>query len=94
MKRKRIYLLIFGILLVFLFSFVFDIGYRVDNDKSHFYGFPAEWLGLYTDGTYGFMGLGLLFNIALFYLVCLILFEIFKSILSRVKKHFTSLKRS
>ena len=78
MKTKKIYLLSLSIILVLIFSFIFDFGYRIDDDKSRFYGFPAEWLGLYSDGTFSFMWLGLLLNIALFYLLFLLLLKIFK----------------
>lgn len=77
-KKSSLYLLIVSIFLVLIFSFVFDIGHRVGSDNSRFYGFPAEWMGLYSDGTFSFMLLGLLFNIALFYLICFVLLKIFK----------------
>ncbi|CAM3207090.1 hypothetical protein FITA111629_09960 [Filibacter tadaridae] len=75
-NNKRNFILILSIVFVFLFTFIPSFGLRVD-EGSRFWGFPAEWLGIYEYGGFSFKLLGFLFNIAFFYLIFLLLTKIF-----------------
>lgn len=79
-NKKRIYFLILSFVGVLCFSFIPGFSIRTE-DKSRFFGFPAEWLGLYGHGGFSFKGVGFLLNITLFYLIFLFIDKTFKRVL-------------
>ncbi len=62
------YILILSIVCVLGISFIPGIGIRIEGGST-FLGFPADWLSLYKNGGFSFLWLGLIFNIAFFYLM-------------------------
>ncbi|MBM7599172.1 hypothetical protein JOC34_001540 [Virgibacillus halotolerans] len=80
-RITKISILILSVIAVLCFSFIPDFGVRTEGG-SHFFGFPAEWLGLYGNAGFSFMGLGFLFNIAFFYFIFLFVFKFLIKIFS------------
>ena len=67
-SKNRVYVLILSIICVLCFSFVFNIGLRID-EMTLIPSFPSEWLGIHENGGFSFMWLGFLFDIVFFYLI-------------------------
>lgn len=74
----KIVIFISSIILVLLFSLIPDLSNRLEEDGTRVFGFPADWLALYPNGGFSFLGWGFLFNIGFFYLICLFVFKYFK----------------
>jgi len=87
-NKNRKYILILSIICVLGISFIPDIGFRIE-DGYRFLGFPADWLGIYINGGFGFMWIGFLFNIAFFYLI----FWLLINALIRLKNSDKNLKK-
>lgn len=80
-NKKKVYVLILSIICLLSFSFIPNIGLRIE-ENSYYWGFPADWLGIHQYGGFSFMWLGFLFNIAFFYSI----FWLMTKSLSIIKK--------
>lgn len=78
-------MLILSFIAVLFFSFIPEYGVRV-TENTHFYGIPAEWLGLHNDGNFSLMLWGFLLNMAFFYFVWFLTIKLIKKVASAIKK--------
>lgn len=80
-KKTNFWIIILSIVLVFTLPFI--IGSRenfLSENVKAIYGFPFDWLHLYTNKGFSFLGIGFLVNIIFFYFVIKILIWIYKKI--------------
>ncbi|TDQ31905.1 hypothetical protein [Aureibacillus halotolerans] len=85
LKNKRLTIIIISIVFALGTTFFTDIGYYINynhyNTFTRDYGFPAAWLILNSEYEYlTFNILGLLFNLAFFYLLILLTIKVFSTL--------------
>ncbi|CAM4020937.1 hypothetical protein [Lederbergia lenta] len=63
--KKMLYL--FSLISTVVSAFIPNIGYQIDNNGYHYFGFPAEGFVYRGGWVFTISSLGLLFNFFLFY---------------------------
>jgi hypothetical protein len=81
--KKKLYLL--SLISTVVFALIPTIGYQVDSNGYHYFGFPAEGF-VYRGGVFTFSSLGLFFNFFLFYCFFKLLLKLWKALTVAVKK--------
>lgn len=79
LKRLNPYILLVSIALAFLVPLLF--GFHA-NGYARYYGFPFDGFVSYSDGGYGFLGIGFILNIVFFYFVCVLLNKVFRIVMN------------
>ena len=82
--KKKLYLL--SLISTVIFALIPTIGYQVDGNGNHFFGFPAEGFVYRGGWVFTFSSLGLLFNFFLFYWFFKLLLYLWRVLAVRVKK--------
>ncbi|WP_369435990.1 hypothetical protein [Lysinibacillus fusiformis] len=81
--KKKLYIL--SLISTVIFALIPTIGYQVDSNGYHYFGFPAEGF-VYRGGlVFSFSSLGLLFNFFLFYWFFKLLLYLWRVLTVRVK---------
>ncbi|WP_342513360.1 hypothetical protein MKY34_00795 [Sporosarcina sp. FSL K6-1522] len=85
-KKFNVWILIVSIVLVICIPFIngsrenFNVNEGKEDILIGIYGFPFDWLHLYTNNGFSFLGIGFIGNIIFFYCVIKILIWIYKKI--------------
>lgn len=87
-KRTKIWVFVFSLILVFLFSFFPDFAIKINQDGDQYYGLPFDWLVLRPHGRFSFLWIGFLLNILFFYVICKIVIKIINKVLKKVTTKF------
>ena len=75
-KKINLFVLIVSLIIVILIPFL--LGFREsasviyeyrENPGDKYFGFPFDWLVLYPNNGYSFLGIGFIINVILFYFV-------------------------
>jgi hypothetical protein len=82
--KKKLYLL--SLISTVVFALIPTIGYQVDSNGYHYFGFPAEGFVYRGGGVFIFSSLGLFFNFFLFYCFFKLLLKLWKALTVAVKK--------
>lgn len=90
-KKLNLWIIFLSIILVICLPFI--IGKRENyNDNLEnligIYGFPFDWLHIYANKGFSFLGIGFIVNIIFFYFVIKSLIWIFKKIIGYVRFFF------
>ncbi|MFJ7371355.1 hypothetical protein ACIQVU_18310 [Lysinibacillus sp. NPDC098008] len=81
----KIWIIIISIVLVICIPFISGSRDGREDFIKAIYGFPADWLYLYTNGGFSFLGIGFIVNIIFFYYMIKILIWAYKKIIGWIK---------
>lgn len=84
-KKRDLWIILLSTIIVICLPFIFGSRKNLNINREQenligIYGFPFDWLNLYTNKGFSFLGIGFLVNIIFFYLVIKILIWIYKKI--------------
>ena len=82
--KKKLYLL--SLISTVIFALIPTIGYQVDSNGYHYFGFPAEGFVYRGGWVFTFSSLGLIFNFFLFYWFFKLLLYLWRALTMPVKK--------
>lgn len=83
-SKKKLYLL--SLISTVVFALIPTIGYQVDSNGYHYFGFPAEGFVYRGGWVFTFSSLGLFFNFFLFYWFFKLLLYLWRVLKVPVKK--------
>ncbi len=81
--KKKLYIL--SLISTVIFAFIPAVGYQVDNNGYHHFGFPAESFVNRGGWVFTFSSFGLLLNFFLFYWFFKLLIYLWRVLMVRVK---------